>query len=46
MSLRIQIPVTDFDGMMEIEMGHVVIIPFDTKSPDRFPKLIRFMYPF
>jgi hypothetical protein len=27
MSLRIQIPVTDFDGMKETKIGHAPIIP-------------------
>ena len=27
MSLGVQIPVTDFDGMMETKIGHALIIP-------------------
>jgi hypothetical protein len=31
-SLWVQIPVTDFDRMIEAEMSHAVIIPFDKKD--------------
>ena len=36
MSLRIQIPVSDFDWMEEFEFSHGGIIPFDIKRPDWF----------
>jgi hypothetical protein len=38
MSLWIQIPVADFDGMIEMEIVHGAIIPFDKKDLSGFGK--------